>query len=150
MPNKVVHGARIKVVFEKTEIGVLTNITENEDYTLQAIHGIGHFTPQEIVALQFTGNFNYSSMVLSTDNITNLKYAQRSGKSAVAVAKAIMTQEGFTLDISDKYNGDTIAVIGMCKMGNLSLQIGENTIMQRSGSGRYGIPLSVPGIPESS
>jgi len=145
MPNKVVHGARIKVVFESKEIGVLTNITENEDYSLQAIHGIGHFTPQEIVALRFSGTFNYASMVLSTDNITNLKYAARSGKSAVDIAKAIMTQEGFTLDISDKYTNEPIATIGMCKMGNLSLQVGENTIMQRSGSGMYGTPLSVPG-----
>lgn len=144
MAGKVIHGAKIVVTFEGKKIGVLTNLTENEDYGVQAVYGIGNFTPSELVALRFTGNFTYSKLVLSDDAIADLQYAERSGKTLAVIAKAILTQEGFVIAIEDKHNGNNIATISDCKMTNLSLTVSENAIVQQSGSGMYGEPLVTP------
>lgn len=144
MAGKVLHGARVRVTFEGVSIGVLTNITENEDYGLQGVYGIGKMTPFELVALRFTGNFNYAKLVLSTDKIKDLQYAERSGKDLEFIAKAILTQEGFTIVIEDKYGKNNVATINGCKMSNLSLSVGENQIVNQSGSGQYGEPMITP------
>lgn len=143
--GKIIHGARAKVVFEGVIIGVLTNITENEDYGMQGVYGIGHWTPQELVALRFTGNFNFTMLVMSSDLIASLQYAERTGKTVLEIAKAILIHEGFTLVIEDKYNNNAnIATISMCKMNNISLTVSENAIATRSGSGMYGEPIVMP------
>lgn len=142
--GKVIHGARVRVVFEGKLIGVLTNITENEDYGVQPVYGIGNFTPQELVALRFSGNFNFAKLVLSTDKIADLQYAARSGKDLASIAKDILTKEGFTIVVEDKYTNDNIATVSGCIMTNLSLTVGENAILNQSGSGMYGEPLVAP------
>ncbi len=142
--GKVIHGARIGVFFESKKIGVLTNLTENEDYGVQPVYGIGELTPVELVALRFSGNFNYSKLLLSTDVIADLKYAERSGKDLQSISRAILTQEGFTIVIEDKYSKLNIATISGCIMTNLSLTVSENAIVQQSGSGMYGEPLVTP------
>lgn len=143
--GKIIHGARAKVVFEGVIVGVLTNITENEDYGMQGVYGIGHLTPQEIVALRFSGNFNFTKLVMSSDVIKNLQYAERSGKTVSEIAKQILIQEGFTLVIEDKYNNNAnIATISGCKMNNLSVTVSENAIVTQNGSGMYGEPIVMP------
>jgi len=144
MSGKVVHGARVHVVFEGTKIGVLTNITENEDYGVQGVYGIGNFTPQELVALRFSGAFNFSKLVLSSERIADLKYAERSGKDSGAVAREILNKEGFSVVIEDKYTKANIATIQGCIMSNLSITVGENAIVTQNGSGQYGEPMITP------
>lgn len=142
--GKVQHGAIVKVVFEGVIIGVLTSLSENEDYGLQGVYGIGTHAPVELVPLRFTGNFNYQKLVLNTDRIADLQYAERSGKTLEAISKDILTQEGFTIVVENKFTKDNVSTINGCKMGNLSLSVGENQIVNQNGSGMYGEPLIVP------
>ena len=135
--GKVRHAARSLVIFEGVTIGVLSNITLDEDYNLVGVKGIGDFADQEEVATGFTGTFNYSSFILSNDKIKNLQYAERAGKSAQAIARAIMTQEGFTLVLQDKIGQDNIATVSGCKMGHLTINASQGQILGRSGSGKY-------------
>jgi len=144
MSGKVVHGARVHVAFEGTKIGVLTNITENEDYGVQGVYGIGNLTPQELVALRFSGTFNFSKLVLSSEKISELQYAERAGKDAAAVSRAILTKEGFSVIIEDKYTKANIATIHGCILSNLSITVGENAIVTQNGSGQYGEPMITP------
>ena len=145
MPKTTIgHGARLKVVFEGKIIGTITSLTFNEDVGQQAVYGIGNFLPQEIVSLRFTGTFNYNSLVIVNAKITDLQYAERSGKSIGEIARAILTQEGFTITIEDKIKGDLLASIGGVKMGNLSFNFGENVLVQKSGSGLFANPVSAP------
>jgi len=144
MAKKVVHGARVLVFFDGTKIGVMSTITENEDYGLQGAYAIGKFTPFEIVALRFNGNFNFTALVLTESAIADLKLVERGGKSTTEIVRNIMTQAGFTIVIEDKYTQENIATIAGCKIGNVSLNVGENAITQRSGSGMYGEPVASP------
>ena len=144
MAKKVVHGARVLVYFGSKKIGVMSTITENEDYSLQGAYAIGQMTPYEIVALRFSGNFNFSALVLTESNISELKFGQREGQTVKQIVQTILTQEGFTIVINDKYTTENIATITGCKIGNLSLTVGENSISQRSGSGMYGDPQVSP------
>ncbi len=144
MAKKVVHGARVLVFFSGTKVGVMSTITENEDYGLQGAYAIGQLEPFEIIALRFSGNFNFTSLVLTEDNLNKLKFGERAGKTVPNIVKAILTQEGFTIVLQDKYTDENIATISGCKIGNLSLTVGENAITQRSGSGMYGEPVNSP------
>lgn len=144
MAKKVVHGARVLVFFGAVKVGVMSTITENEDYGLQGAYAIGQMNPFEIIALRFSGNFNFTSLVLTESAIAEMKFGEREGKTVKQIIQAILTQDGFTIVIQDKYTGENIATISGCKMGNLSLTVGENAISQRSGSGMYGDPVSSP------
>jgi len=144
MSKKVVHGARVLVFFGGTKVGVMSTITENEDYGLQGAYAIGQMEPFEIVALRFSGNFNFTSLVLTESTVADLKFGPRAGKTVKDIVKYILTQEGFIIVIEDKYTGENIATISGCKVGNLSLTVGENAITQRSGSGMYGEPVNSP------
>ena len=140
--QKVIHGAKIKVVFKEKPIGTLTNITWNEDHGMQGVYGIGQFTPVELASLRFTGSFNFSMLVLSNDLITDLQYAERKGKSVGDIAKAILVKEGFTIVLEDKYTGERITSIAGCKLGNLSFTAGEGVLMSKSGSGMFAEPIN--------
>lgn len=142
--GKVIHGARVGIFFAGKKIGVLTSLTENEDFGQQAVYGIGELTPFEIVALRFSGNFSYSKLVLSTDALADLKYPEREGKTLAAISREILTQEGFTITIEDKYTQANIASISGCKLSTLSLSVSENAIVQQNGSGLYGEPIAAP------
>lgn len=142
MANKVIHGAKLKVVFEKTVIGTLTNLTWNEDHGIQGVYGIGQFTPVELASLRFTGSFNYTMLVLSNDRLTDLQYAERKNKSVGEIAKAILTKEGFTIVLEHKYDNTLITSIAGCKLGNLSFTAGEGVLMQKSGSGMFAEPIN--------
>lgn len=142
--GKVQHGAVVKIVFDGVIIGVLTSLSENEDYGQQGVYGIGQFEPVELVNLRFSGNFNYQMLVLDTSRIANLKYAERTGKTLEAIAKDILTQEGFTIVVENKFTKANVSTINGCKMGNLSLSVGENQIVNQNGSGQYGEPVIVP------
>lgn len=144
MAKKVVHGARVLVYFGSTKIGVMSNITESEEYGLQGAYAIGQMNPYEIVALRFSGSFNFTMLVLTESTIADLKFGQREGQTVKQIIHAILTQEGFTIVINDKYTTENIATITGCKIGNLSLTVGENAISQRSGSGMYGDPTVSP------
>lgn len=144
MAKKIIHGARVLVYFGSTKIGAMNSITENEDYSLQGAYAIGQMNPFEIVALRFLGNFNFTTLVLTESLIADLKFGQRDGQTVKQIIQAILTQEGFTIVINDKYTSENIATISGCKIGNLSLTVGENAITQRSGSGMYGDPVSSP------
>lgn len=144
MGKKVIHGARILVFFGSTKIGVMSTISENEDYTLQGAYAISKMEPFELVALRFSGNFNFTTLVLTESTIADLKFGERAGKSVPEIVRSILTQEGFIIVIEDKYTGENIATISGCKIGNLSLTVGENAISQRSGSGMYGEPVNSP------
>ena len=139
--NKVIHGAKLKVVFEKVVIGTLTNITWSEDHGQQPIYGIGQFTPIELASMRFTGNFNFSMLVLSNDKIAELQIAERKGKSVGDIARAIMVKEGFTIVLEDKFDGALITSIAGCKIGNLSFTAGEGVLMAKSGSGMFTDPI---------
>ena len=142
MSNNVKHGSRLKVVFEDVAIGTLTNITWNEDHGMQGVYGIGQFTPVELVNLRFTGSFNFSMLVLGVDKIKDLQYAERKNKSVGDIARAILTKEGFTIVIEDKYTGDLITSIAGVKLGNLGFTAGEGVLMQKSGSGMFKDPIN--------
>ena len=144
MGKKVVHGARVLVFFGATKIGVMSTITENEDYGLQGAYAIGQMEPFELVALRFSGNFNFNSLVLTESTIADMKFGERAGKTVKDIVKSILTQEGFIVVLQDKYTEENIATISGCKIGNLSLSVGENAITQRSGSGMYGEPVNSP------
>ncbi len=142
--KKIMHGARVKVIFDGKQIGILTTVTENEDYGLQPIYGIGEFTPQEILAMRFSGDFNYTKLVVASEKIKDLKLAERTGKSVPSIVREIMTQKGFTIVIEDKYTKENIATITECKMGSISLTVTENALLQQSGRGSYGAPVETP------
>ncbi len=144
MAKKIVHGARVLVYFGATKVGVMNSITENEDYGLQGAYAIGQMEPFEIVALRFSGNFNFTALVLTESTIADLNLVERAGKTVKQIVKSILTQEGFTIVIQDKFTSENIATIGGCKIGGTSLTVGENAISQRSGSGMYGVPQDSP------
>lgn len=140
--QRTIHGAIIKVVFEKVTIGTMTNITWNEDHGLQPIYGIGQFTPIELAALRFTGGFNFSMLVLSNDKLTELQYAERKNKAVGDIARAILTKVGFAIVLEHKYTGALITSIAGCKLGNLSFTAGEGILMAKNGTGMFTEPIN--------
>lgn len=140
---KVRHGSRVKVLFEGKEVGIMTNFAPNEDYGQAPVYGIGHLTPQELVNQRFAGTFTFTSLLIEKAKIANLGYVKTSGKPVADVAKAILTQEGFTISIEDKYTGENIETYEGCKVGSRGLNVTENAILVRNGAGGYLSPASV-------
>lgn len=143
MGNKIRHGARVNILFETKIIGRITNFTPNEDYGLQPAYGIGNFEPQELVQTRFGGNFTFSAFLIEKEKVKDLQYIKTAGKSLKAAVKDILSAEGFTIQIIDKYTGDDIETYSGCKIGARGLNVTENAFLIRNGSGMYTNPAVV-------
>lgn len=142
--GNTLHGAKIKCQFAGVTIAVMQSITTSEDYGLVDVRGFGDFIPIEIAALIFTGNFNFTTFVLSTDKIKDLQFGEREGKTVEAITKEILEQEGFDIVVENKYTGNNVATIAGCKVGTLGMTFTQGAISQRNGSGKYGKPVVTP------
>ncbi len=138
------HGARIKVVFEGKVIGALQQVSGQEDHGQQAIYQISELTPMEIVSLRFSGTFNYSKVVIAKQRIKDLQHAERENKTVQQITREILTREGFTIVLEDKFDNTVIQSISGCKLGSLSFTVSEGTLMSQNGSGQFGVPMITP------
>jgi len=135
---KVKHGSRVEILFGSNSVGVITNFAPNEDTGLQPVYGIGHFHPQELVRTRFSGSFTFSKMVIAQEKVVDSGYVITDEVPLSTVAKSFLEQEGFQIQIKDKYGEkQTFKTYNGCKIGSTGINVTENAIIVENGNGQY-------------
>ena len=133
----VKHGSRVEIIFKKDPVGVITNFAPNEDTGLQPVYGIGHFHPQELVATRYTGTFTFTKLIMSNEKVSDIGWIETKDKTLKDMAEDFLTQDGFNIQVKDKYTNQVFRTYSGCKIATKGINITENAIIVENGNGQF-------------
>lgn len=125
--NHVVRsGNNILVLFDGKQIGVLQNVSAQDDYSPEPASGIGDIHVAEYVPSMARHSLNVSGMLLRRDHMREAGITAENGD-------AMLQGLVFDIVIADKETGQTLRIYHGCSFASGSLDISKHQIAMQSG-----------------
>lgn len=115
-------GNRVAILFDGKQIGLLQNLTPNDDYGLEPAAGIGDIHVQEYVPTLARHSLSASSMILPTKSMKEAGIAPENGDGA-------LLGNVFDIEVYDKYTGDLLTKYTGVSYASGSAEIRANAII---------------------
>jgi hypothetical protein len=115
-------GNRVAILFGGVQIGLLQNLSPNDDYGLEPAAGIGDIHVQEYVPTVARHSLSASSMLLPNKNLKAAGIASENGDDAL---QGLV----FDIEIYDKYTGELLRKYVDVSYGGGSCEIRANAII---------------------
>lgn len=125
--NHVVRsGNHILVLFDGKQIGLIQNVSAQDDYGPEPASGIGDIHVQEYVPTMARHTLNVTGMLLRRGSMLEAGIAMENGD---AVLQGLV----FDIVIADKETGQTLRIYRGCSYASGSLDVSKHTIVMQSG-----------------
>lgn len=115
-------GNRVAILFDGKQIGLLQNLTPNDDYGLEPAAGIGDIHVQEYVPTLARHSLSASSMILPTKSMKEAGIAAENGDDA-------LQGKVFDIEVYDKFSGDLLVKYTGVSYASGSCEIRANAIL---------------------
>jgi len=115
-------GNRVAILFDGKQIGLLQNLTPNDDYGLEPAAGIGDIHVQEYVPTLARHSLSASSMILPTKSMKEAGIAVENGDEA-------LQGRVFDIEVYDKFSGDLLVKYTGVSYASGSVEIRANAIL---------------------
>lgn len=128
MATKVYSGNTIVISMDNKQIGLLQDLTANEDYGLQPASGIGDPRVAEYVPGLYQISLTCSSMAIKRNQIQNMGDTLFSAGIFPNNLDEFLKRPAFTISIMDK-NGGTIREYTGCVFASGSLSVRKHAVV---------------------
>lgn len=123
---KVQSGNRIVVVFDGKQIGLIQNVSMNDDYSPEPASGIGDIHVQEYVPTMARHSLSVSAMLLKRGAMLEAGIAVENGDGAL---QGLI----FDFEVYSKDDGTLLRKYIGCSYASGSLEVSKHAIVVQSG-----------------
>lgn len=125
--NHVVRsGNHILVLFDGKQIGLIQNVSMQDDYSPEPASGIGDIHVAEYVPTQARHTLNVTGLLLRKQNMQEAGIKFENGDDA-------LSGKVFDIVVADKETGEHLRIYQGCSYASGSLDISKHTIGMLSG-----------------
>jgi hypothetical protein len=122
---KTQSGNRIVVVFDGKQIGLIQNVSANDDYAPEPASGVGDIHVQEYVPTMARHNLSVSAMMLKRGALLEAGIAAENGD-------AMLQGLVFDFEVYDKDNGTLLRKYVGCSYASGSIEVAKHAIVVQS------------------
>ena len=121
--NLQVRSANLaRVVIDGNEVGMLQNITMNDDYAPEPASGIGDILVQEHIPTVARHSISVGKLALRKTSLYKLGIVPENGE-------AVLNGQVFDFEVLDKENGDVIRKYLGCSFASGSIEVQKHAIV---------------------
>lgn len=123
---KVHSGNRVVIIMDGKQVGLIQNVSANDDYGPEPASGVGDIHAQEYVPTMARHSLNVSTMLLRRGALLEAGIAVENGDGAL---KGLV----FDFEIYEKDTGTLLRKYLGCSYASGSLDISKHAILMQSG-----------------